>query len=453
MTIVLHVRQACGFLERARGLLASPVVAPGCGLLLHAVNAVHGFGMRRAIDLVFLDDRHTVVLCRRLPAWGIARCAKASATLEMRAGEAGRLGLRPGSRLELRPTADIFRQPDPVVAPAPSGEAQPSHACRQDRPYPPAKRQPLAMRAFLLMLALGGAASSQDAVAADAGSSARSVSGSSPRPASEQGRTLDSTTLRRFEAEADALYRESAPQVADAELVRLYEALATAAPQRQAHAWLRIGNIRQRAGAVGAAMDAYRKALDAADRDGQQAGAEDSRRKALLNLASLALEQARLALASLPPTLPAAGGHVAQLETLSRQLHRAAPRLQPPFEPSTRAAAQGPMQEPMQARRQVPMQAPPSLAAPAAASQEAVHVVERYTASARRNAVKAATGSLHTDPDDELPARPLSRPLPEQRSRPYSRARERLPEVEYLLGDPQRSQKTGRERQGTGAGK
>ena len=351
---VLHVRRACGFLERARGLLARPAVAPGCGLLLHGVNAVHGFGMCRAIDLVFLDDRCIVLRSVRLAPWRIARCAAASAVLEM--------------------------------------------------------------RSCILMLASAAATLGQEATAADAGPSGRPAAVSSI-PASTRARTLDPATLRRFEAEADALYRGSAPQVAETELVRLYESLAPAAPQRRTHAWLRIGNIHQRAGAVGAAMDAYRKALHEADADAQPAAAADSRRKALLNLASLALEQARQALASLPPSLPTAGGHVEQLETLSRRLDRSSPRSPPPS----------------------------AIAAPAAATREAAYVVERYTASARRNSVKAAKGSLHVDPDDELPARPLSRPR--------SRARERLPDVEYLLGDPQRSQKTVRDREAAGVRK
>ncbi len=416
---VVHIRRACGFLERAQGLLARPAVAPGCGLLLPGVKAVHGFGMRRAIDLVFLDEQGTVVRCLRLAPWRIARCAAASAVLEMRAGDAERLRLRAGGRVELRPVADIFRQPpaDPAVR-RPGREAE--RPCPGDCGWtkPNATRRCLGMGACLLLLASSAVTSSQDAIAAGAGSSARPASGAAAMAGSTQDGALDAPTLRRFEAEADALYRDSAPQVADAELVRLYEVLATAAPRRRSHAWLRIGNIHQRAGAVGAAMDAYRKALHAADGDAQPAGAEASRRKALLNLASLALEQARLALASLPPSLPAAGDHVGQLETLSRQLDRLSPRHPSPPQP-------------------VP--------APTASSREAAYVVERYTASARRNAVKAAKGSLQVDRDGELPARPLSRPR--------SRARERLPDVEYLLGDPQRSQATNQGREAKGAGK
>src|SRR5690606_17446415 len=94
---------------RARGLLARPVLAPDCGLLLRNVRAVHGFGMRHAIDLVFLDERWVVVRCATLAPWQTARCARARHVLEMAAGEAARLQLRPGVRPILLPGALIFR--------------------------------------------------------------------------------------------------------------------------------------------------------------------------------------------------------------------------------------------------------------------------------------------------------------------------------------------------------
>ena len=419
---VLHVQHARGFVERARGLLGRPAVAPGCGLLLQGVNAVHGFGMRRAIDLVFLDDRATVMRCLQLVPWRIARCAAASAVLEMRAGEADRLQLRAGSRLVLHPVTDIFRQPRPeIVGQRPAGEAglAPPAACGGSKPR--TRDRLHGMRAFHWMLASAAAALNPDAIATEAGSSAPPAAGA--MPAYPRGQASEAPMLRRFEAEAEALYRESAPRTADAELVRLYEALATAVPRRRAHAWLRIGNIHQRAGAVGAAMDAYRKALDEAEADAHPTGAEDSRRKALLNLASLALDQARQALAGLPPGLPAAARHVEQLGALSHQLERSSPRAESRPQP----------------------QSPPAAAAPAATTRESTHVVDRYTASARRNAVKAAKGSLHVDPANEL----LARPLPRTRSRLL----ERPPDVEYLLGDPQRSQATARESGAKGAKK
>ena len=368
---LLAIQEACGFLERARGLIGRPVLARGCGLLLPGVKAVHGFGMRHAVDLVFLDRQGVIVRCARLPPWGIVRCAAASQVLEMRAGEVRRLNLRDGIRPILQHTAEIFRQP--------WGDDEPA-AARGDRAA--GRPQVMSIVHFLAWLAVPALAPVQDAPAA-----------SSPP---------DLPTLHRLQTEAESLYRDSAPHVADSELVRLYEALAAATPQMAFHAWLRIGNIHQRSGAIGAAIDAYRKLLaPASATQPQQAADEETRRKALLNLASLALEQARQALSRLAP-LPAGAVQVEQLQALSRELERQA---QPQPAGGT-GSKLGP------------------------GSQHAPYVVERYTASGRRNAVKAARGSVHVDPDDELPAKPVPRP----RARP----REKLPEVEYLLGDPLR---------------
>ena len=370
---LLRIREACGFVGRARGLIGRPVLARGCGLLLPGVKAVHGFGMRHAVDLVFLDRQGVIVRCTRLPPWGVARCASASQVLEMRAGEARRLNLRDGVRPILQRTAEIFRQPGDDEDPAwPKG------------PRAGRRRPVMAIVQFLACFAAPALAPVQDAPAAST--------------------ALDMPTLHRLQAEAESLYRDSAPQVADAELVRLYEALAAATPQRAFHAWLRIGNIHQRSGAVGAAIDAYRKLLaPARSAEPPQVAEEEARRKALLNLASLALEQARLALSKLTP-LPAAAVQVEQLQSLSREFERQAPDA--PAQPGEGVGPPGPD------------------------SQHAPYVVERYTASGRRNAVKAAKGSVHLDPDDELPAKPVPKP----RVRP----REKLPEVEYLLGDPLR---------------
>ena len=432
---VLHVWRAGGFLARARGLLARPAVAPGCGLLLQGVNAVHGFGMRWAIDLVFLDRRGTIVRCGQLAPWQVARCAAASDVLEMRAGEAERLQLQLGSRPELRPVEDIFRPPG-------SERHDPSQPGECGSAVAPSRRRLLRkLRTIRLMVVAVAAMPAPDAAAAEAQVSAGAAFASPASAAAPGAPPLDAPVLRRFEFEAEALYRDSAPHVADAELVRLYEALATAAPQRRPHAWLRIGNIHQRAGAVGAAVDAYRKALQASDAAAQQGEAEASRRKALLNLAALALEQARQALAHLPPALPAVAGQAEQLKTLVQQLDRYAP-LPPATLQQPRSRQSSPSPPPPLQHRQ-----PPELAQPAAAPGDTPHVVERYTASARRNAVKAARGSLHVDPDDELPARPVARP------RGRARERDRLPDIEYLLGDPQRPQKTSRAREAAGARK
>jgi hypothetical protein len=98
-----RVWRASNAWERLRGLLGRAPLGPDEALLIEPCSSVHTFGMRYPIDLAYLD-RHGRVLRvvprvrpRRLSARPGAR-----ATLEMAAGAAEVLGLRPGERLEWR---------------------------------------------------------------------------------------------------------------------------------------------------------------------------------------------------------------------------------------------------------------------------------------------------------------------------------------------------------------
>lgn len=89
---------------RARGLLGRDRLAPGQALWLAPCRSIHTVRMRFAIDVVFLDRRFRVVKVAaglrpyRL-TWGGWR---AHGALEFAAGEAARLGLTAGQRLQLR---------------------------------------------------------------------------------------------------------------------------------------------------------------------------------------------------------------------------------------------------------------------------------------------------------------------------------------------------------------
>ena len=73
----------------------------GEGLLIRPSFSIHTFFMRFPIDAVFLDRSGSVVdVVGRLKPWRAATCLRARAVLELAAGEAERLGLRFGERLE-----------------------------------------------------------------------------------------------------------------------------------------------------------------------------------------------------------------------------------------------------------------------------------------------------------------------------------------------------------------
>lgn len=96
----LTVRRASHFFSRLAGLLFSPPLQPGHGLLIVPCAAVHTAFMRYAIDVVFLDRAGRVRrIVPRLAPWRTAASVGAYQTLELAAGEAARLGLQAGQSL------------------------------------------------------------------------------------------------------------------------------------------------------------------------------------------------------------------------------------------------------------------------------------------------------------------------------------------------------------------
>jgi uncharacterized membrane protein (UPF0127 family) len=104
--VVPRVWRASNAWERLRGLLGRRPLAPDEALLLERCNSVHTFGMGYPIDLAFLDrDGRVLRVVPRVRPLRIAARLGARATLEMAAGAAEALGVRPGARLEWRSAA------------------------------------------------------------------------------------------------------------------------------------------------------------------------------------------------------------------------------------------------------------------------------------------------------------------------------------------------------------
>jgi uncharacterized membrane protein (UPF0127 family) len=83
-----------------RGLLGRDTLAPGEGLLIRPASSIHTFFMRFAIDAVFVDRAGTVVkVVSGLRPWRCAAARRASAVLELAAGEAAARGVQVGDRL------------------------------------------------------------------------------------------------------------------------------------------------------------------------------------------------------------------------------------------------------------------------------------------------------------------------------------------------------------------
>ena len=97
-----RIRQAVRWWSRAVGLLATPALEDPCGLWIAPCNSVHTLGMRYPIDVVFVRADGTIAkVVERLRPWRAAGCRQARFTLELRAGLANQLQLRPGMTLAL----------------------------------------------------------------------------------------------------------------------------------------------------------------------------------------------------------------------------------------------------------------------------------------------------------------------------------------------------------------
>lgn len=98
-----RVEEAADFLGRGVGLLGRDALDPGSGLWIHPCKSIHTFGMRFDIDAVFLDRRHRVVrVVARLRPWRMVPLVwRASSVVELPAGRAASVGIRPGDQLRL----------------------------------------------------------------------------------------------------------------------------------------------------------------------------------------------------------------------------------------------------------------------------------------------------------------------------------------------------------------
>jgi hypothetical protein len=99
--VCARCRVAATALRRLRGLLGRRGLAVDEGLLLRPAPAIHTFFMRFPIDVVFLAADGTVLkVVPALRPWRARACRGAVAVLELPAGAAARVGVRPGERLE-----------------------------------------------------------------------------------------------------------------------------------------------------------------------------------------------------------------------------------------------------------------------------------------------------------------------------------------------------------------
>jgi uncharacterized protein len=102
------------FVPRLFGLAGLSRIPPRFGLLIPRCRAVHTFGMRFPIDVVFvraIDEIVVVAALESVPPRALVREARADAVIEVAAREARRVGLRQGAVLLAREASRGAFQP------------------------------------------------------------------------------------------------------------------------------------------------------------------------------------------------------------------------------------------------------------------------------------------------------------------------------------------------------
>jgi uncharacterized membrane protein (UPF0127 family) len=93
---------------RRKGLLGRKSLPAGEGLWIIPCEAVHTFGMKFPIDLVYIDRKKRVKKIRSaVPPWRVSACLSAHSVVELASGTVEMTQTRPGDRLEFSP-ADLL---------------------------------------------------------------------------------------------------------------------------------------------------------------------------------------------------------------------------------------------------------------------------------------------------------------------------------------------------------
>ena len=101
---------ADSFFCRLKGLLGRDGLEKGEGLLISPCSSIHCFGMKFAIDAIFLDNDYRVVaVYPEMKPGAMASDRKARYVLELRAGEAVRHRIQIGEQLVITAEQNLER--------------------------------------------------------------------------------------------------------------------------------------------------------------------------------------------------------------------------------------------------------------------------------------------------------------------------------------------------------
>ena len=104
VALATQVRLANSSATRRRGLLDAESLESGAGLWIVPCEAIHTFGMKVRLDIVFLDkDLKVRKISPDVGPRRISICLRAHSVLELAAGTAAHSGTQPGDQLRREP--------------------------------------------------------------------------------------------------------------------------------------------------------------------------------------------------------------------------------------------------------------------------------------------------------------------------------------------------------------
>jgi uncharacterized membrane protein (UPF0127 family) len=301
----IRVHCARNFLARLRGLVGRSTPAPGAGFWIEPCAAVHTFGVCDALDVVFVSSCMVVQrIDAAVPPHSVRIGPGSRSVLELRAGEAARIGIRVGARLAWRGRT----------------QAVALRTCRASNlPGQRRTNMPLAvgLRLARALLTRGAIVTATvTAVAATVGACAAQAGSPTSMPVAEPAdaplEAVDPPDaqavpgvgagavagLSQLLDEGEAAYRARRGD----EALAAFQRVVTLDPG-QAQAWLRLGNLHQQRQDWYKALAAYRRVAARSSGDGVD---PSLRAKALYNLAIINLELAQQSLRTLERIGPAA---------------------------------------------------------------------------------------------------------------------------------------------------
>ena len=105
---LLFAYEATTFWQRFRGVKAIPELGPTDALVINPCSSIHTFGLKDALDVVFVGVRGEILKVKTVKPRSVCFCFDAALVIEMTAGTIERLDFQVGQRIV--PENSLWRQ-------------------------------------------------------------------------------------------------------------------------------------------------------------------------------------------------------------------------------------------------------------------------------------------------------------------------------------------------------